>query len=122
MCRWVKTANGQAFADSIGVAQPPLSVEESAKGVLAQVRVVLFPTYRSKLLRCCRSTAQPKPRLRDLSSRTMGVSFHGRERRIELGLSKVRRGNQAEKIRRLKSLRSIDNMLSVAEQQKRYID
>ena len=35
--RWVKTANGQAFADSIGVAEPPMSVEESARGVLAQV-------------------------------------------------------------------------------------
>ncbi|KAL5330058.1 hypothetical protein ACEPPN_003582 [Leptodophora sp. 'Broadleaf-Isolate-01'] len=33
---WVKTANGQAFADSIGVAEPPMSVEESARGVLAQ--------------------------------------------------------------------------------------
>ncbi|KAH6723066.1 hypothetical protein BKA61DRAFT_638119 [Leptodontidium sp. MPI-SDFR-AT-0119] len=34
---WVKTANGQAFADSIGVAEPPMSVEEGARGVLAQI-------------------------------------------------------------------------------------
>ncbi|KAL2070514.1 hypothetical protein VTL71DRAFT_13540 [Oculimacula yallundae] len=34
---WVKTANGQAFADSIGVAAPPMSVEDSARGVLEQI-------------------------------------------------------------------------------------
>ncbi|PVH76782.1 NAD(P)-binding protein [Cadophora sp. DSE1049] len=34
---WVKTANGQAFADSMGVTEPPMTVEESAKGVLEQI-------------------------------------------------------------------------------------
>lgn len=34
---WVKTSNGQAFADSIGVEEPPMTVEESAKGVLEQI-------------------------------------------------------------------------------------
>jgi len=34
---WVKTANGQAFADSIGVDAPPMTLEESVKGVLAQI-------------------------------------------------------------------------------------
>ena len=36
-CRWVKTVNGQNFADSIGVAEPPMTLEESVTGVLAQV-------------------------------------------------------------------------------------
>ncbi|CZT45528.1 related to aflatoxin biosynthesis ketoreductase nor-1 [Rhynchosporium secalis] len=34
---WVKTANGQAFADSIGVESPPMGVEDSARGVLEQI-------------------------------------------------------------------------------------
>ncbi|KAH7411191.1 hypothetical protein BKA64DRAFT_772647 [Cadophora sp. MPI-SDFR-AT-0126] len=34
---WVKTANGQAFADCMGVTAPPMTVEESAKGVLEQI-------------------------------------------------------------------------------------
>ncbi|KAL3427314.1 aflatoxin biosynthesis ketoreductase nor-1 [Phlyctema vagabunda] len=34
---WAKTANGQAFADSIGVSAPPLSVDDSVAGVLAQI-------------------------------------------------------------------------------------
>lgn len=36
--RWVQTTNGQNFADSIGVPAPPMTVEKSAEGVLAQVR------------------------------------------------------------------------------------
>lgn len=35
--RWVKTTNGQNFADSIGVESPPMSLEESVAGVLKQV-------------------------------------------------------------------------------------
>jgi hypothetical protein len=35
--RWVKTANGQNFADSIGVSEPPMTLEQSVSGVLAQV-------------------------------------------------------------------------------------
>jgi len=35
--RWVKTENGQNFADSIGVQEPPMSLEESVNGLLAQV-------------------------------------------------------------------------------------
>lgn len=35
--RWVKTANGQNFADVVGVNEPPMTVEQSVKGVLAQV-------------------------------------------------------------------------------------
>ncbi|KAF7869912.1 hypothetical protein EAF04_004696 [Stromatinia cepivora] len=34
---WVKTQMGQAFADSVGVKEPPLSVEESVDGVLKQI-------------------------------------------------------------------------------------
>ncbi|PMD19096.1 NAD(P)-binding protein [Hyaloscypha hepaticicola] len=34
---WVKTANGQNFADSIGVSEPPMTLEQSVSGVLAQV-------------------------------------------------------------------------------------
>ncbi len=33
----MKTGNGQNFADSIGVKEPPMTLEESVKGVLAQV-------------------------------------------------------------------------------------
>ena len=34
---WVKTANGQNFADSIGVKEPPMTLDDSVKGVLKQV-------------------------------------------------------------------------------------
>ncbi|KXX73565.1 Norsolorinic acid ketoreductase [Madurella mycetomatis] len=34
---WVKTAMGQAMADAVGFPEPPLSSEESAKGVLTQI-------------------------------------------------------------------------------------
>ncbi|KAI9650697.1 hypothetical protein NHQ30_000719 [Ciborinia camelliae] len=34
---WVQTNNGQIFADSIGVPEPPMTVEQSSKGVVAQV-------------------------------------------------------------------------------------
>ncbi|KAH8792758.1 hypothetical protein F5882DRAFT_487057 [Hyaloscypha sp. PMI_1271] len=34
---WVKTANGQSFADSIGVEEPPMTLEQSVTGVLAQI-------------------------------------------------------------------------------------
>lgn len=33
----MKTENGQTFADSIGVKEPPMSLEESVNGVLEQV-------------------------------------------------------------------------------------
>jgi norsolorinic acid ketoreductase len=33
----VKTENGQNFAGSIGVKEPPMSLEESVKGVLEQI-------------------------------------------------------------------------------------
>ncbi|KAK5657828.1 hypothetical protein OQA88_2901 [Cercophora sp. LCS_1] len=35
--RWVKTSLGQELADAVNFPEPPLSVEESAKGVLEQV-------------------------------------------------------------------------------------
>lgn len=35
--RWVKTAMGQAIADTVGLSEPPLDVHESAKGVIQQV-------------------------------------------------------------------------------------
>jgi norsolorinic acid ketoreductase len=40
----VKTGNGQAFADTIGVPEPPMTLEESVKGVLAQVDGALKTT------------------------------------------------------------------------------
>lgn len=36
---WVKTENGQCFADSVNVDAPPMEVEESARGVMEQVSV-----------------------------------------------------------------------------------
>jgi norsolorinic acid ketoreductase len=38
--RWVKTGNGQAFADAVGVPEPPLTIEESVEGVLHQVSLI----------------------------------------------------------------------------------
>jgi norsolorinic acid ketoreductase len=35
--RWVKTGNGQAFADTMGVEAPPMNIEESVEGVLEQI-------------------------------------------------------------------------------------
>ncbi|PQE24853.1 Norsolorinic acid ketoreductase protein [Rutstroemia sp. NJR-2017a BVV2] len=35
--RWVQTANGQNFANSIGVPAPPMTAEQSAGAILAQV-------------------------------------------------------------------------------------
>lgn len=37
---WVKTANGQNFADAIGVREPPMTLDQSVKGVLEQVSSV----------------------------------------------------------------------------------
>ncbi|TVY46924.1 Norsolorinic acid ketoreductase [Lachnellula occidentalis] len=34
---WVKTSNGQAFADAVGVKEPPMDLEDSVKGVLQQI-------------------------------------------------------------------------------------
>ncbi|KAK3985160.1 NAD(P)-binding Rossmann-fold containing protein [Cladorrhinum sp. PSN332] len=34
---WVKTSMGQGLADAVGVKEPPLTTEESAKGVLEQI-------------------------------------------------------------------------------------
>ncbi|KAK4228536.1 Norsolorinic acid ketoreductase [Podospora fimiseda] len=34
---WVKTAMGQGLADAVGVKEPPLTTEESAKGILEQI-------------------------------------------------------------------------------------
>ncbi|RDL31965.1 NAD(P)-binding protein [Venustampulla echinocandica] len=34
---WVQTDNGQKFADSVGVAQPPMTTDDSVKGILAQI-------------------------------------------------------------------------------------
>ncbi|TVY31310.1 Norsolorinic acid ketoreductase [Lachnellula subtilissima] len=39
---WVKTGNGQAFADAVGVKEPPMSLYDSVKGVLKQVRSFVF--------------------------------------------------------------------------------
>jgi hypothetical protein len=35
--RWVKTENGQNFADAVGAKEPPMTIEQSVNGVLAQV-------------------------------------------------------------------------------------
>lgn len=37
MHRWVQTEMGQDFADSLGFKEPPLTVEQSVKGLLEQV-------------------------------------------------------------------------------------
>jgi hypothetical protein len=38
----VKTENGQNFADSIGYEEPPMSLEDSVRGVLEQVSYMLI--------------------------------------------------------------------------------
>lgn len=35
--RWVRTEMGQDFADSFGFKEPPLTLEESVRGLLEQV-------------------------------------------------------------------------------------
>lgn len=35
--RWVKTGNGQNYADVVGVKEPPMTIEQSVIGVIAQV-------------------------------------------------------------------------------------
>lgn len=47
---WVKTGNGQAFADAVGVAEPPMSIEDSVDGVLKQV------CYSFAMLPCLEAT------------------------------------------------------------------
>ena len=39
--RWVKTENGQKFADAVGVAEPPMTVKETAEKVLGLVSLYL---------------------------------------------------------------------------------
>ncbi|TGO32742.1 hypothetical protein BHYA_0292g00110 [Botrytis hyacinthi] len=41
---WVQTKNRQTFADSIGVPAPPMTVEQSAEGVLTQIDTVTKET------------------------------------------------------------------------------
>ncbi|RAL61056.1 hypothetical protein DID88_010397 [Monilinia fructigena] len=47
---WVKTQNGQAFADSVGVEEPPLSLEESVEGVLGQIDIATRETTSGKFV------------------------------------------------------------------------
>lgn len=66
----MKTANGQNFADSLGVDMPPLSIEESVRGVLKQVcppfycsirlnRVLSVPTFLTNEFRSMQLRGQP---------------------------------------------------------------
>lgn len=34
---WVKTGNGQNFADAVGVSEPPMSLDDSVSGVLSVI-------------------------------------------------------------------------------------
>ncbi|RDW80591.1 hypothetical protein BP5796_05289 [Coleophoma crateriformis] len=47
---WVKTGNGQAFADAVGVAEPPMSIEASVDGVLKQVDAATRETTSGKFV------------------------------------------------------------------------
>jgi hypothetical protein len=47
--RWVKTGNGQNFAEAVGVKEPPMTVEQSVNGVLAQVCLPACRTSGPKL-------------------------------------------------------------------------
>ncbi|KAF8856336.1 putative aflatoxin biosynthesis ketoreductase nor-1 [Acephala macrosclerotiorum] len=47
---WVKTGNGQNFADSIGVQEPPMTLEESAAGVLKQIDAATRETTSGSFL------------------------------------------------------------------------
>ncbi|KAG4024991.1 hypothetical protein MFRU_075g00130 [Monilinia fructicola] len=47
---WVKTQNGQAFADSVGVKEPPMSLEESVEGVLGQIDTATRETTSGKFV------------------------------------------------------------------------
>jgi hypothetical protein len=45
----VKTGNGQAFADAVGVAQPPSTVEESVTAIVKRVYISLEPGVAAML-------------------------------------------------------------------------
>ncbi|PQE19536.1 hypothetical protein CJF32_00007494 [Rutstroemia sp. NJR-2017a WRK4] len=47
---WVKTDNGQAFADSVGISEPPMTVEESVNGLLAQIDAATKSTTSGSFL------------------------------------------------------------------------
>lgn len=60
MNRWVKTANGQSFADSIGVQTAPMTIAECVSGCLAQVRNPMCPgNYFEVLYACEAGTGRP---------------------------------------------------------------
>ena len=44
---WVKTANGQAFADSIGVEEPPMGLDVAVDGIVAQVSFLVWVLGRN---------------------------------------------------------------------------
>lgn len=46
----MQTANGQAFADAIGIKQPPMTLEESVRGVLEQVCLTVLSAILSDIL------------------------------------------------------------------------
>ncbi|KAB8298027.1 hypothetical protein EYC80_001799 [Monilinia laxa] len=47
---WIKTQNGQTFADSVGVEEPPMSLEESVEGVLGQIDTATRETTSGKFV------------------------------------------------------------------------
>ncbi|RDW69469.1 NAD(P)-binding protein-15 [Coleophoma cylindrospora] len=47
---WVKTGNGQAFADAVGVTEPPMTIEASVDGVLKQVDAATRETASGKFV------------------------------------------------------------------------
>lgn len=59
---------GQALADSVGFAEPPMTVEDSAKGVLEQV--CLFESAWDK------AKANIEPQIDGLSAETSGKFLH----------------------------------------------
>jgi hypothetical protein len=67
MIRWVQTKNGQNFADSIGVPAPPMTVEQSAGAVLAQVRRLLYTKKKLALIKANRLIKRPRPQPQGLS-------------------------------------------------------
>ncbi|GJN84378.1 hypothetical protein PLIIFM63780_007934 [Purpureocillium lilacinum] len=47
---WVKTNMGQSLADAVGVKEPPMAVEDSARHVLAQIDSLSLDTTHGKFL------------------------------------------------------------------------
>lgn len=74
----MQTANGQNFANSIGVPAPPMTAEQSAGAILAQVESFISSGSCSVLIIENRLIERPRPQLQELLWVMMEKWFRGR--------------------------------------------